>query len=73
MSYKNVINASDVSLRWRVWDGENLADPVQNAVFTQGIDPMSERQAPRVHKLKIYGTPVTADQATQRGAHHHNL
>ncbi|MCM1521063.1 MAG: thrombospondin type 3 repeat-containing protein [Muribaculaceae bacterium] len=60
---ENIINASDVSLRWRVWDGENLANPVQDAVFTQGIDPMAERQAPRVHKLRIFGTPITADQA----------
>lgn len=62
---ENVINAADVSLRWRVWDGEDLANPVQTDAdgacpFTQSIDPMAQRQAPRVHKIKIYGNPVTA-------------
>lgn len=65
---ENEINASDVSLRWRVWDGEDMDNPVQGdgnggTVFNQAIDPMAQRQAPRVHKLKIYGNPVTADDA----------
>lgn len=60
---ENVINASDVSLRWRVWDGEIQGAPVQSDVFNQYADPMAQRQAPRVHKLQIFGTPVTAAQA----------
>lgn len=65
---ENVIDAHDVSLRWRVWDGEDLDNPVQGdcnggTVFTQAIDPMAQRQAPRVHKVRIYGNPVTAADA----------
>lgn len=60
---ENEIKASDVSLRWRVWDGEILGNPVQSDAFTQGVDPMAQRQAPRVHKLQIFGSPVTAEQA----------
>ena len=64
---ENVIDAKDVSLRWRVWDGDGAMDSpeqVQTAPFDwQAIDPLAQRQAPRVHKLKIYGDPVTAEQA----------
>ncbi len=65
---ENVINASDVLLRWRVWDGEDMDNPVQGdgnggTAFTQAIDPMAQRQAPRVHKIKIYGNAVTAADA----------
>ncbi len=65
---ENVINAADVSLRWRVWDGEDLDNPVQTDAtgacpFTQSIDPNAQRQAPRVHKIKIYGNEITAEQA----------
>ena len=65
---ENVINASDVSLRWRVWDGENLSDPVQpdgngGTVFTQPIDPLASMQAPRVHKIQIFGQEITPEQA----------
>ncbi len=59
---ENVIDAEDVSLRWRVWDGEDPENPVQSPVFTQTIDPMADRQAPRVHKLRIYGREVTPAQ-----------
>lgn len=65
---ENVIDADDVSLRWRVWDGEDLDNPVQGdgnggTAFTQSIDPMAQRQAPRIHKIKIYGNEITADDA----------
>ena len=64
---ENVIDASDVSLRWRVWDGDGkngAEDQVQTAPFDwQAIDPKAQKQAPRVHKLKIYGKPVTSAQA----------
>lgn len=66
---ENVINAADVSLRWRVWDGDNTDAIVQLAPdgtpfpSSQAIDPMAQRQAPRLHKLKIYGNEITADQA----------
>ncbi|MCH5346730.1 MAG: hypothetical protein J1E63_06445, partial [Muribaculaceae bacterium] len=64
---ENVINAANVSLRWRVWDGDgkqDSPDQVQKAPFDwQDIDPMAQRQAPRVHKIKIYGNAVTAEQA----------
>ncbi len=65
---ENVINASDVSLRWRVWDGEREGDPVQTAadgseIFTTYEDPMAQQQAPRVHKLRIFGNEITAEEA----------
>lgn len=64
---ENVIDAKDVSLRWRVWDGDgkqNAADQVQTAPFDwQAIDPMAQRQAPRVHKIQIFGSEITAEQA----------
>lgn len=65
---ENVINASDVSLRWRVWDGEDMDNPVQGdgnggTAFTQAIDPMAQRQAPRVHKVRIFGNEITKEQA----------
>ena len=66
---ENVIGAADVSLRWRVWDGEDLANPVQvdgegNCPFTVAVNPLGQMQAPRVHKIKIYGSEITADQAS---------
>lgn len=65
---ENIIDAHDVSLRWRVWDGEDFDNPVQSdgnggTPFTQSIDPMAERQAPRVHKIQIFGNPLTAADA----------
>lgn len=64
---ENVIDAHDVSIRWRVWDGDgklNSPDQVQTAPFSwQAIDPLAQRQAPRVHKIKIYGSEITAEQA----------
>ncbi len=65
---ENVINASDVSLRWRVWDGEREGDPVQtdadgNEIFTTYEDPMAQQQAPRVHKLRIFGNEITEEEA----------
>ncbi|MDE5922361.1 MAG: hypothetical protein K2G79_02585, partial [Muribaculum sp.] len=60
---ENKIDAHDVSIRWRVWDGEIKDNPVQSDVFTQYADPMVERQAPRVHKIQIFGTEITSDDA----------
>lgn len=62
---ENVINASDVSLRWRVWDGDTCVqvDADGNSVFNTAINPLAEHQAPRVHKLKIFGNELTAADA----------
>lgn len=65
---ENIINAEDVSLRWRVWDGEDLDNPVQGngqggTVFTQAINPMAQMQAPRVHKIQIFGREISAEEA----------
>ncbi len=60
---ENKIEQSDVSLRWRVWDGEVADDPVQSSVFTT-IGNVATCQAPRVHKIKIFGQELTADDAT---------
>lgn len=64
---ENVIDKKDVSLRWRVWDGdgaEGSDDQVQKAPFDwKSIDPLAQMQAPRVHKLQIFGDNITAAQA----------
>lgn len=63
---ENIIDAHDVSLRWRVWDGDDLDNPVQPGLpnaTRYPIDPMAMQQAPRVHKLKIYGDELTAADA----------
>lgn len=65
---ENVINASDVSIRWRPWDGENADSPVQKktdgtTVFSTSIKPTDQVQAPRVHKVQIFGNEITAEQA----------
>lgn len=65
---ENEINASDVSLRWRIWDGEDRRDPVQTtetggAVFGTSTNPLLQQQPARVHKIRVYGTPITAEQA----------
>ncbi len=65
---ENVIDARDVSLRWRVWDGEDFANPVQTdengaCPFTTALNPLAQMQAPRVHKVKIFGDEITAEQA----------
>ncbi len=65
---ENIIDAYDVSIRWRVWDGEDFANPVQTDAsgacpFNQEIDPMAQRQAPRVHKIRIFGSEITQSQA----------
>lgn len=66
---ENEIKASDVSIRWRVWDGDDASSIVQYAPdgtpfpSSQNIDPNAQRQAPRVHKIKIYGSEITAEQA----------
>lgn len=60
----NVIDAHDVSLRWRVWDGDSQTDPVQVGFpSSQDVDPMAQRQAPRVHKIRIYGSHITQADA----------
>lgn len=65
---ENVINASDVSIRWRVWDGDNITTSVQvdangNPVFSTAVNPLAQQQAPRVHKIQIFGSEITAEQA----------
>ncbi len=65
---ENIIDASDVSIRWRVWDGEDSSNPVQvdangDCPFDQDIEPYAQRQAPRVHKIQIFGNEITAEQA----------
>ena len=62
---ENVINAADVSLRWRIWDGDGVqGNQVQEAPFDwQEIDPLAQRQAARVHKIKIFGSEITQEQA----------
>lgn len=65
---ENVINAHDVSIRWRVWDGDNFRTKVQvdatgKSVFATTVTPKLEHQAPRVHKIQIFGSEITEEQA----------
>lgn len=65
---ENIINAEDVSLRWRVWDGERAVNPTQtkpdgSIVFASPENPMGMVQATRVHKIQIFGNEITAEQA----------
>ncbi len=65
---ENVIDASDVSIRWRVWDGDNGQTSVQvtedgSSVFGVAVDSTAQQQAPRVHKIQIFGSEITAEQA----------
>jgi pectin methylesterase-like acyl-CoA thioesterase len=65
---ENVIDQHDVSLRWRIWDGdasfgEDQVQVTESGVDWQAIDPLAQRQAARVHKIQIFGDEITADQA----------
>ncbi len=65
---ENVINQEDVSIRWRVWDGDNGQTLVQvdedgETVSGVIVDTTAQFQAPRVHKIQIFGNEITADQA----------
>lgn len=60
---ENVIGAADVSLRWRVWDGDEAAP------YTAAINPYGQQQAPRVHKVRIFGEAITAEQAQYAAEH----
>jgi pectin methylesterase-like acyl-CoA thioesterase len=66
---ENVIDAHDVSLRWRIWDGDaNFGDDAQVQITSSGInwqaiDPLAQRQATRVHKVQIFGDMITTEQA----------
>lgn len=62
---ENAIGASDVSLRWRVWDGDTSVqtDSDGNAIFSKEITPLAQWQAPRVHKVQIFGNELTEDDA----------
>ena len=71
---ENEINASDVSIRWRVWDGEDLKNPVQKGEdgkcpFTTALNPYGQMQAPRVHKIQIFGSEITEAQAQYAKEH----
>lgn len=66
---ENVINASDVSLRWRIWDGDPgtttfQTDAAGNPLFNVPINTEAQWQPVKIHKIRIYGNPVTAEQAT---------
>lgn len=65
---ENIIDAKDVSIRWRIWDGDNAATKVQvdangASVFGTAVNPNIEQQATRLHKVQIFGSEITAEQA----------
>lgn len=60
---ENIINAEDVSIRWRVWDGERTRNQVQSDLFPRETMEHTWYQAPRLHKIQIFGNEITAEQA----------
>lgn len=72
---ENEINDSDVSIRWRVWDGERIKNPVQTDANGKGITTeycakidgtdllLTWYQAARLHKVQIFGSEITSEQA----------
>lgn len=65
---ENVIDAHDVSIRWRIWDGDNITTKVQlnedgKPVFNTFVNKNAEQQAARLHKIQIFGSEITAEQA----------
>lgn len=66
---ENIIDASDVSLRWRIWDGDPgtttfQTDASGNPVFNVAIDPYGQQQPVKIHKIQIFGSPISAEQAS---------
>lgn len=67
---ESLIGQSDVSLRWRVWDGERAGNPVQNgSVFSATENPLAQVQTARVHKIQIFGNTITPTQAEYAATH----
>ena len=62
---ENEIHDSDVSIRWRVWDGDTgvQRDTLGNLAFVVAIDSLAQQQAPRLHKIQIFGTDITEEDA----------
>lgn len=66
----NTIEAADVSLRWRIWDGDGDAshtfqtDAEGNNLFA-GVktDTAAQWQPVKIHKIRIFGSEISADQA----------
>lgn len=58
---ENIIDAHDVSIRWRIWNGETIP-PVQQGPFAKE-GSLTWCQAARLHKIQIFGEKVTAEQA----------
>ena len=65
---ENIIDAHDVSLRWRIWDGDPGTTTFQtdadgNPAFNTAIDPYGQQQPVKIHKIQIFGEPISAAQA----------
>ena len=67
---ENVIDKSDVSLRWRIWDGDGdennhfQTDADGNNIFVGvAVDPYAQKQSVKIHKIKIFGSAISAEQA----------
>ena len=65
---ENVIDASDVSIRWRIWDGDPgtthfQTDADGNPLFNVPVDPYGQQQSVKIHKIQIFGSSITAEQA----------
>lgn len=67
---ENVIDASDVSLRWRIWDGDGNADnkfqtdAEGNNIFASvATNPMGQNQPVKIHKIRIFGNTISEEQA----------
>lgn len=63
---ENIIDKEDVSLRWRIWDGEN-SNPQQtyngDAIFNISDQEFTWYQAARLHKIQIFGNEISTEQS----------
>lgn len=67
---ENVVDRSDVSLRWRIWDGDGdpshtfQTDVDGNNIFASvPVDPYASKQSVKIHKIQIFGNSISSDDA----------
>lgn len=66
----NEIKKSDVSIRWRIWDGDGSddntfqTDDSGNNIFASVAEsPYTQQQPVKIHKIRIYGNTISAEEA----------
>ena len=65
----NEIQKSDVSIRWRIWDGDGDSTHVFqtengfNKFYDKPLNPYGQWQPVKIHKIRIYGNTISATEA----------